>query len=189
MKPPSLAASAAACAGGHQPPGEGLGLLEAWPSPRRCACTSRSSPRTCVAEGLAVAGLVTLQRVVALLDHGLDVEGHVSQQLLAAGRVGGGLEGRHRLLRRLEGAAGVGQGDRQAGHERCPHDPGPFLVREVALRRHCTMVSSRGRDRAQGPDTVSVVSRPPRVTHTPQRAMPPSFLPDSIEPAARCMPT
>src|SRR6478735_5580733 len=80
--------------------------------------------------------LEPLERVLARLRHVLDVERHLAEQLLAAGRVGGVLQRRHRLLGRLDRAAGVGQGDRQPRHEgRAPH-PGPLLLGEVGLRRH-----------------------------------------------------
>ena len=141
MKPPSLAASAAAWALADQPRAVRRCLLGSTPWPPRPPRTPRSSASTS-SPTAGPGGLVALERVPAFLHHRLDVERHVGQQLLAARRVGGGLHRGHRLLRRLDGAARVGQGDRQPGHERCPHDPGPFLLGEVALRRHAIIPSS-----------------------------------------------
>ncbi len=112
-------------------------------------------------------GLVALERVLPLLCHGLDVERHLGQQLLAARRTGGGLHRRHRLLGGLDRAAGIGQGDGQTGHERCPHDPGPLVLGEIALHGHRRVPSE---DDEFSPVSTVMVRMSPPTTRPPLRA-------------------
>ena len=143
MKPPSLAASAAACAAAssHRPNAAvSSGVARA----ATIACTART-PRAPACPGFALAGLVTLEGVVPLLGQGLDLERHLGQQLLAARRVGGRLDRRHGLLGRLDGAAGVGQRYRKTGHERCSHDSSPLVFRESLLAVIASFLPARHR--------------------------------------------
>ena len=135
MKPPSLAASAAACAvvTSHRPKAPPP-RARPWRQPSPAL---HAAPRAPASPGRAGRrGLVPLQRVVLLLRHRLDLQCHLGQELLAARWIRGALERRHGLLGGLDGPSGVGERDGHPGHERCPYDPGPLVLGEITLRRH-----------------------------------------------------
>src|SRR4051794_9314549 len=89
---------------------------------------------------LAARRLEALQRVVALLDLRLDVEGDLGEELLPARWVRGRLDARHRLLGGLDRTARIGERDRHPGHQRGPHDPRPLLLLEVTLGGHSAVL-------------------------------------------------
>src|SRR5215217_262467 len=131
MKPPSLAASAAACAvvSSH--------CLKAAVSSAAAleltmALTACSSSRICCPAVAALVGLkplsgFCLRWVIACTSNAISAS--------SCSRVGG-------LVADFKDAADslassrVGQGNRHPRHERCPPNTDPFLFGEVTLRRH-----------------------------------------------------
>src|SRR3954454_20223399 len=88
--------------------------------------------------GQGGVGLEALRGVLALRGHGLDGLGDLAGEVPARGvrRLADDLDDGARLLDDLDRPAGVGEGDRHPGHERCADDPGPLLVAEVHFPGH-----------------------------------------------------
>jgi len=136
MKPPSLAASAAACAAATSHCPKATGFIRLRLGGDQCVHGAQLLKHLHACGRSVRRGSVPAERTLPLLRHGLDFESHLGEELLTARRVRGALERRDRFLRGLDGAARVGERDRHPGHKRCPHDLGPLVLGEVTLRRH-----------------------------------------------------